>query len=349
VSELLETVGDEEVVRHFFSRYLNVPFLENTKTGILVDSTGLPNAIRFPLTAINNHNGVVSEEIRLIFVVDSETGIPLFFRYNAGNIVDITTMKATMCELAEFGVSVKNAIIDAGYCSEETIKSLYDSKVKFLTRLPVNRKLYTDAVERYRDEVLSEQCMFMQNDRVVGIKLIYTQLYWHRGYLYLCVDYNKRNDLIRKFTKSAISEKMPRKKWRSHILNFGFFAFVSSEKIEPEELLPLYYTRQTIEQVFDVTKNNANMLPLRVHNEETLRGHIMLTFMATVLSLKLNKYFKGHKVFTAQNALMEMKNLKCKVYDNLLLIKEMTKDMRDVCKMTGIVMPEKIFLPLSQL
>jgi hypothetical protein len=70
----------------------------------------------------------------------------------------------------------------------------------------------------------------------------------------------------------------------------------------------------------------------------------MLTFMAIVLHLKLNKRFKGHKVFTAQNILIEMRNLKCKVYDNLLLIKEMTKYMKDICKMTGIIIPEKINL-----
>jgi hypothetical protein len=98
-SELLAKLGDETVVRAFFERYLKILAPPDKKTGILIDSTGLPNAIHFPLTAVSSHNGEISEGVRLIFVVDTETGLPLFFRCNAGNIVDITTLKATLLEL----------------------------------------------------------------------------------------------------------------------------------------------------------------------------------------------------------------------------------------------------------
>ena len=47
--------------------------------GILIDSSGLPNSIRFPLTVVNNHNGVISEEIRLIYVVQQKQDCPYFF------------------------------------------------------------------------------------------------------------------------------------------------------------------------------------------------------------------------------------------------------------------------------
>ena len=35
-----------------------------------------------------------------------------------------------------------------------------------------------------------------------------------------------------------------------------------------------YYARQRIEQVFDVGKNYASLLPLRVHSEKAPRGHL---------------------------------------------------------------------------
>jgi hypothetical protein len=71
--------------------------------------------------------------------------------------------------------------------------------------------------------------------------------------------------------------------------------------------------------------------------------------MATILYLKLNQCFKGHKVFTAQNTLIEMRNLKCKVYDSCVLVKEITRDMREMCKILGIQVPEKITLPINHL
>jgi hypothetical protein len=342
ISELLAKLGDETVVRHFFSRYLKIVLPKDKLTGILIDSTGLPNAIHFPLTAVNVHNGELSEEVRLILVIDTLTGLPLFFRYNAGNIVDITTLKSTMNELKENGVSVRHAILDAGYCSEDNVKELYHEKIRFLTRLPTNRKLYKSSLLKYREEILSNDCLNMYQERMIGIKRIYSSIYGHRGYLYLCVDYDRRRDQIAKFYKSAVSDKIPRKEWNSHTDSMGFFGLVSSEKIEPIELLPLYYTRQKVEQIFDVTKTNLHIIPLRIHNEETFRGHILMTFMATVLYSKLNKCFSGHKAFTAENALAQLKNLKCKVYDRCILISELTKNMKDICKLAAIEVPEKI-------
>jgi hypothetical protein len=84
-----------------------------------------------------------------------------------------------------------------------------------------------------------------------------------------------------------------------------------------------------------------------VHGEATFRGHLMLTFLASLLYILLNKHFKESKRFTAENALMEMRNLKCKVFDDCLMVKEITKNMRDISKMTSITIPEKIPIALK--
>lgn len=83
--------------------------------GILIDSFGLPNAIRFSLTAANNHNGMVSEEARLIYVVQQRSGLPLFFRYVAGNVIGVSTLARTIAELKANSINTKFAILDAGY------------------------------------------------------------------------------------------------------------------------------------------------------------------------------------------------------------------------------------------
>lgn len=60
------------------------------------------------------------------------------------------------------------------------------------------------------------------------------------------------------------------------VTRLGVFILLSSEDMGAEEILPLYYTRQQIEQVFDIGKNNADLLPLRLQNEDAFRGHLML-------------------------------------------------------------------------
>jgi hypothetical protein len=347
ISELLVRLGNESVVRDFFARYLNTLLPGNKKAGIIIDSTGLPNAIHFPLTEICNHNGTVSAEVRLIYIVDIKSGLPLFFRYNPGNIIDVSTLKASLNELKEHGVSVNQAILDAGFCSESNIQALYDAKIHYIIRLPSNRKVFIDAIAKFREEVLSDQCRYIHSGRAIGIKRIATTAFGHHGYIYLCVDYNRRNEELTKFTQGALEDKMPRDEWSTHTNKMGFFAIVSSKKIEPADLLPLYYTRQTVEQVFDVLKNDAKGLPLRAHNEDTFRGHLMLSFMSVMLNLKLNQCFAGNKMFTAQSALLVMRGLKCKVYKNCMLISEPNKNMKQICKMASITLPEKLKLPMN--
>lgn len=85
--------------------------------GIWIDSTGLPNSVRMPITAVSNHNGEINEEVRLIYVMQRGTGIPFYMRYVTGNIIDITTMN----DLKAVGVDIKFAIMDAGYVTEANL------------------------------------------------------------------------------------------------------------------------------------------------------------------------------------------------------------------------------------
>ena len=56
----------------------------------------------------------------------------------------------------------------------------------------------------------------------------------------------------------------------------GVFMLISSKPIDPKEVLAVYYTRQQIEQTFDLGKNYAGMLPLNIQKEETFNGHMLL-------------------------------------------------------------------------
>jgi hypothetical protein len=81
ISDFLATVGGEIPLRGFFREYIAYVAGECSNSGnIVIDSTGLPNSIHFPLTAVSNHNGEISNEVRLIYVVQQETGLPIYFR-----------------------------------------------------------------------------------------------------------------------------------------------------------------------------------------------------------------------------------------------------------------------------
>ena len=85
ISDMLEAIGREDNMRAFFNAYLGwIGADVREGSNILIDSTGLPNGIRFPLTAVSNHNGEISEEVRLIYVSQQGTRLPIYMRYVPG-------------------------------------------------------------------------------------------------------------------------------------------------------------------------------------------------------------------------------------------------------------------------
>jgi len=111
----------------------------------------------------------------------------------------------------------------------------------------------------------------------------------------------------------------------------GLFILVASEPIDTHDILPLYYTRQAIEQVFDIGKNNADLLPLRVHGIESFRGHLLLSFLVSAAYVMMNKILKKADV-CAVGAYRILRNMKCKVFDSKIIVQEANKKMNDIAK-----------------
>ena len=98
--------------------------------------------------------------------------------------------------------------------------------------------------------------------------------------------------------------------------------------LDTSEVMPLYYMRQTIEQTFDFAKNDVALVPLRTHTDETFRGHLMLSFMATVLLITVKRVLKTRKKTSelpAVQALKAMRYIKCDVFPRSIVTSEPSK------------------------
>ena len=115
----------------------------------------------------------------------------------------------------------------------------------------------------------------------------------------------------------------------------GVFMLVSSRRIAVKDLLPLYYTRQDIEQVFDLAKGYAKALPLCVQTVDTFRGHLLMVFMSTVVLRMLQQELKGSK-FSLDDVMMAMRNQKAKVFENEVIPSEASRRQREIYKAAGI-------------
>ena len=63
----------------------------------------------------------------------------------------------------------------------------------------------------------------------------------------------------------------------------GLFMLVCTRKVEKQNLLGLYFTRNQVEEIFKIGKGGGKMLPICVESEETFRGHLLITFITSVI------------------------------------------------------------------
>lgn len=291
ISDFLRSIGTPEVRRAFLLAHIKY-LLESTdkELCVLIDSTGLPNKCDIPITRVSVHEGAVNLEFRLIAVVQKATGLPIYYEYIAGNIVDISTLERTIRILAEHNCNVEYCIGDAGYCCPATMERLVLSGIEFVTRLNPTYNLFKDALASNFDEMMKAEHAVRYRDRIVQILRVPTIIGIDKetgeekqGFIYLCRDmqsYHSKSDHLMRSKKFA---SMTSDEYRAACDRLGMFAIVSTRDLAPDAVLPEYYIRQGIEQYFDFGKNYAKFLPVREHSIETLSGHLLLSFIATFL------------------------------------------------------------------
>jgi len=336
ISEFLKRLGNEKIMRDFFKKYLSV--VADKECGVIIDSTGLPNEIDSPVSKFGHHGGNTEQETRLVMVVDQKTQTPLYFRYVAGNIVDVSTLQNTIVELLKMGVKSTFALLDAGYYSEGNIQNLYYSGIDFLTRLPTGRKLFKQLVTDTADTIEKSENLVIYNGRSLFIKRVETDLFGNKGFAYVICDLKRKLNETNHYLIAAQEDGLTNDEIDAELRYKGKFILISSKNLETAEVIPLYYTRQSAERLFGVSKSMIDCLPLRTHSEAALRGLLILNFMALVLFTQLQKSIGTF--CTVEEALLEARNLKCKVYDDSLVVSEPNRRFKEICERLGCTVPK---------
>jgi transposase len=182
--------------------------------------------------------------------------------------------------------------------------------------------------------------------RVVYMRRFPVDLHGHAGYAYLGLDMDSHNMQEKKISLQGLNDKLDYEDIDNKMRKLGTFVIVSSQKMDCKDILPLYYTRVQVEQVFDIAKNNSDVVPLRIQGEDTLKGHLFLTFLSTILFQMLQKDMLLHTQkkdkINPEGSFLVLRNQKCKVYDEVVIPQEPTKKMNDIYKLLKIQSPVSI-------
>lgn len=338
ISEFLEDIGNEKLQREYFENHLS--FLSKSKEGIIIDTTAMPNQIHFPFNEWGYNDGGIDKQIKLLFVIDKKSSLPLYFRYLPGNIVDVSSLSTTVEELNKLGVKSSFILLDAGFFSETNIIGLYTEEIDFLTRLPAKRKLYKDLVKNEVHDIDTFKNAVRYGNRILFIKQKKINLFGKEAYAHIIQDPERKGGETKQLLINALDEyETDEEKIEFELMKSGIFILISSFEIDKNEVVPFYYMRLIVEQLIGFAKDDLNLLPLRVHEEETLRGYLLLIFIILTIFVLLKEKLDGE--YTIEEILLIMRNLKCKVYDTEIIVQELSKQQKEIVEKLDILVPKK--------
>jgi hypothetical protein len=148
------------------------------------------------------------------------------------------------------------------------------------------------------------------------------------AFMYLGLDTARMNDEQKKLFKRANKNNLSVSEVFMLMQNEGLFGLISGKELSNNEILPCYYQRQDAEQIFDFAKNYTRLLPMRVRTDATLAGHMLMSFLATIIVKMIQLRLKTQDMYLGSR-LVTLRNLKCIVYTNRIVTDHPQKVVND--------------------
>jgi len=302
-------LGDDSTRVAFFKTFIKQMRKRHSLFGhgCYVDSTPLPNSIsNNPFNALCCHGtGSKQEQIRLILVLDKETGLPVWYDIIPGNVLDLSTTKQILEDVEEtLGIDIDELVLDAGYASKELLKAYVGGDMRsVICRMPQKKGYpYQELYQKVKPLIGKAKYSFIRNNHTYFGKKEVTSIFGEEYFTYVFVDQDnalvRAREYILKHQEKYETMTYKEKDWRS--VCGGFFVLISTWDEEPSDILNEYFNRTKIENVFKTSKEYLNLLPINKWTDTTVRGKILADVIHTIGYLQLRSAITKTEISTSK-------------------------------------------------
>lgn len=297
-------------------------------------------------------------QVNLAYVTSQENGRPLYYELYPGSISDSSEVRYMMKAIEGYGYRNIGFIFDRGYYSERFLNAMSKEGYFFVIMLKGNYKYVQEAVEKHRLKLTEQASCYIRDHEVSGItervkvgnRSYYVHVYYDdsrassekKAYL------NAVAGLEKELEKKLEEKKWSREKLKKYekefrmrydlngiLLGFsrkdkaiaqklngmGYFAILTSKKMEASEALDIYRDRDAIEKMFRALKSGMDFDHAGVQSRMSLESKVFLTFIAGIIR---NEIFQR----TKQLRLEDRKNYTVPAVMKTMDMMEATKNMR---------------------
>lgn len=351
-SRFFKLMGNDDVKLGFFKKFISMMRKNNPNFGkaTYVDSTPLPNdIINNPFNALSVHGvSQASIQMRLVLILDQETGLPVWYEIIPGNVLDINTLRNISDDVSvSLDIIINDYVLDAGYVSKRLIKKVGNSSEKtIIARMPSKKGFpYKELYKETKDLFHKGKYQFMRGHYTYfGIQKN-KEIFDTPIYEYVYLDHYNANKGFNSFLEKHEEDylKMKNKEKDFKVIEDGFFVLISNQNKSPKEILENYYSRTEIENVFKTAKEYLKLLPIKKWNSESVKGKILTDMINAIIYLMLRKILKKYDKASIPEVIGATQSLMCfKDENGIVTVEYPNKKVKEYYKALKVNIPDFI-------
>ncbi len=318
-----------------------------------------------------NRDGESLPQINLAMVYGQKSRLPVTYRILPGAIGDVSTIRKLLASFDKLDYPAMTLVMDRGFYSRQNVTELFDSRCHFIIGLPSSRLWLRDIIDQCQDALHSPRG-YRQLD--ADSLYMHTHLYqWpvnkRRCYIHIYYDPHKAADDFEALNRrllvymQELNSDKPNQLHENAYKQFfvvketpvrgrqveyndeairayrdryaGFFAIMTTKKMDALEALAIYRNKDVVEKTFDDLKNALDMKRLRIHSSGRMAGRVFVQFIALILFSQILKTMREKNLsgrYSPKLLLGELESLTKIHYTSKYndIITEVTKAQREI-------------------
>jgi len=320
LSHVLKVVGSNSRAQDFIFKALS----EKDKELVYYLSTVLTqSSINFAEFGYNKDK-IHVQQINIALFCSLETGLPTMIRTIPGSVRDIKSLYNSIIEVKKDGGTI---ILDRGFFSRDAIKFLLEKKMSFILPARRNSRLYGTGIE------LNNHLFYHKR----LIKCGKTKL--DNLFLYLYEDQQLMLEENITLYQNFDDGKIDMLGLNDSQKRAGKILIVSNLDLDENSIFMQYKSRDRIEKLFDTYKNVLQADKLYLQDNESVFGHIFISFLSlyayTKIEMALKKADLSSKL-SPKDILLDMSKVYLVELDDCNLISEMPKKLEKLDEKLGL-------------
>ncbi len=226
-----------------------------------------------------NKDKIHMPQINLALLCSADSGLPTMIRSLPGSVKDIKTLYQSINEL-DLDLDGKILVLDLGFFSDDVVEFLDDKNISYILPTKRNSRFYNTRIHLNGD--------FYYHDRLIRCG----KRECGNFFLYLFEDQDLMLEERKTLNKKLDEKRIDKKELTARMKNAGKILILSDMDVEGHEIYELHKKRETVEKMFDTYKTVLNADKIYLHDDESVSGHVFISFLSLYIHCKLEQLLK---------------------------------------------------------